>query len=333
MKIYHGPKSWNQTDEKNAKAERRLGLKSKCYSYMDLLKNPFRLINVLFTSKVFNFYSAYTFFPISTNHPVLFSYFFGLDLFLLAIFKKKIVLHFQGCELRNRYAEVEPKVCDYCAKKDVYCKRSVADSRRSAIKRHFKRVDAVCVTTPDLLNYVDHENKHWIPKVMEISESYTKVFSDKKNVIKVFHATTDRTKKGTEKIMEVINKYPEKFELVFAEGKPREEIMRLAKQCDLVIDQLYIGWYGNFSVEMMALGLPVLVNISEDLEQHIKENNIPIINVSENTLENVLLAMYDNQDDFSEIGKKSKLFASKFHSEEEIGLRLKKVYKSIGLQI
>ena len=81
---------------------------------------------------------------------------------------------------------------------------------------------------------------------------------------RVIHAPSNPEIKGTaliERAVAAVNGDPAsavEIELVLCRGVPRTEVFRLASTCDFAIDQVLIGWYGIFAVEMLTLGLPVL---------------------------------------------------------------------------
>ncbi|HVG00310.1 MAG TPA: glycosyltransferase family 1 protein, partial [Chloroflexia bacterium] len=51
------------------------------------------------------------------------------------------------------------------------------------------------------------------------------------------------------------------------EGLPNERVRALSGQADIAADQLMLGAYSMFSIEMMARGLPVICRIREDLRR------------------------------------------------------------------
>ena len=88
------------------------------------------------------------------------------------------------------------------------------------------------------------------------------------------HAPTNRVAKGSKYIESALNKLSQKFkniEVVFVENKTHEEALSIYKTADLIIDQVLIGWYGAFAVEVMKMGIPVACYIREEDLVHIPE--------------------------------------------------------------
>jgi len=205
MLVYHGPKSWNRTAEKNSSAERSIGYRSLNYSYKDFLINPLRFFYILFKARIINIYAGYSFIPISPNWHWLYARLGGLDIYLLKLLRKKIVLHFQGCEIRNRYHNPAPAVCYLCEMKEQFCSVRRATGRRNKLIKLIDLADAVCVSTPDLAPFIDKKKVYFIPKISydhppEIAKEFG--ISDK---LKIIHAPSHRSKKGTDTIVSVVN--------------------------------------------------------------------------------------------------------------------------------
>lgn len=327
-KVFHGFKSWNNNAELISSAERQVGINSVSYQYKDLVKNPFLIPYIIKKFDIFNFHTAYTFLPISLRWNFLYCFLGGLDLYILKLLNKKIILHFQGCDIRYRYYEPVPEVCKICDETSGYCKNQDPTTRRKKIHKLTNIVDAICVTTPDLSIYFPHIT-YWVPKVSKVPVIRSHKEYNNRVKLRVIHAPSNRSKKGTDKIIEVIQKLKDKFELILIENQPREVVLETAQTCDLAIDQLIIGWYGNFCVEMMSQGLPTIAYLSEDSMNFLDNKNIPIINANINNLENVLLALYDDREKLNEISNKSITFVKEFHSLESIGNKMLSIYHTI----
>ncbi|MFN4122189.1 MAG: glycosyltransferase [Flavobacteriales bacterium] len=325
----HGPKSWNHTAEKNSRAERQMGLNSRSYTYGNLL-NPLFWFTILFKANVLHFYTGYFLLPLSQNHHELYSRLAGLELRFLQLLGKKIVLHFQGCEIRDRFHPLAQSVCSQCKIKDQFCSPSRSTNRRKRLLKLCQIADAVTVSTPDLVTYLKRANIHLIPKIVEVNKELLSTSSKVNSKLNIIHAPTDRSIKGTDRIIEVLSRHQDKFELVLAEQMTREQVFSLAQSADLAIDQIRVGWYGNFAVEMMSLNLPVLAYIRQDLLNAALPLQLPIINAGEHNLEDVLIQIWENRDQLREIGAKSRKFVSDFHSEAAVAGKLREIYNSFS---
>ena len=73
------------------------------------------------------------------------------------------------------------------------------------------------------------------------------------------------------------------FEFILIEGLSHSEARHLYQTADLLVDQLFVGWYGGLAVECMALGKPVICYIREEdlafLPAQMRQD-LPIINAT-----------------------------------------------------
>ena len=88
-----------------------------------------------------------------------------------------------------------------------------------------------------------------------------------KRPLRIGHAPSDRKTKGTQLIIDALdslNQSGYRFEFILIEGLSNEEARKKYETIDVLVDQLFAGWYGGLAVEAMALGKPVLVYLREE---------------------------------------------------------------------
>lgn len=109
-----------------------------------------------------------------------------------------------------------------------------------------------------------YEQVHVIPQAINLAE-FTPAYPEvDKKVPLVVHAPSDRTLKGTQYLLDAVDKLKKEginFDFRLIEGLPYETAKRIYQQADIVVDQLCIGSFGIFSLEGMALGKPVICYI------------------------------------------------------------------------
>ena len=328
IRAAHGPKSWNKTAERNSDAESLHGVESFSFNYKDLL-NPLKFFRILWRTNVFHFYFGYTLLPVSLNNHKLFARLGGIDLFFLKIFRKKIILHFQGCEIRDRYNPNAFVVCANCAVRDVFCTTIRSSRRRMRLLKLASIADGIAVTTPDLKNYLGDIKATWIPKIATMQLSNRSKVVAETGKLKVIHAPSDRSIKGTNIIIDVFDRLSDKFELQIIENVSRDEVIAKASKADIAIDQIRIGWYGNFAVEMMELGLPVICNINPAYITT-EINQFPIIHADEASLEECLNRLYLEREILNQQASKNYAYLVKVHSKQAVSEILKKIYSNIN---
>lgn len=144
----------------------------------------------------------------------------------------------------------------------------------------------------------------------------------------VLHAPNHREIKGTrhvERAVKELNAEGLDIELIIVERVPNAEVRRLIQSCDLVIDQLVIGWYAMFAIEAMASGKPVICNLRADLGalyvgagllESFEE--IPIIRADVLSLKAVLRRLYQNRTELDMAGARGRAYVEKHHSTGSI---------------
>jgi hypothetical protein len=102
-------------------------------------------------------------------------------------------------------------------------------------------------------------------------------------------------------------------------------------QADIVVDQLYFGRYGAMARECLMLSKPVVgflkFNRTEETDDVVAcLDECPIVNASPNTLKEVLRDLAASPDRRTEIGRRSREFAIKWHSVSASADQFEKVW-------
>lgn len=203
-------------------------------------------------------------------------------------------------------------------------------AKRQRIEFYSKVASKVYALNPDLLNILPKKAEFLPYSHIDIND-WKPVFTQLgKQILRIGHAPTNQAIKGTDLIvdaMESLKKEGYQFEFVLVEGLSNEEAKEVYKTMDLVIDQLFAGWYGGLAVEVMALGKPVVAYIRDEDLVHIPEqmaNDLPIIRSEPSeiyfTLKNVLEL---SRTELLEIAKKSREYVEKWHNPIKIAERIK----------
>ena len=133
----------------------------------------------------------------------------------------------------------------------------------------------------------------------------------------VAHAPSDRGIKGTEHVIEAVDSLRAegvRLRLDLVEGASHDEAMRRFARADLGVDQLNLGWYGGFAVELMAMGRPVLCHISEEEpEDNPFGDELPIVRVTAESLREELRALAADRDLRSRLGADGRSFVERHH--------------------
>jgi hypothetical protein len=143
--------------------------------------------------------------------------------------------------------------------------------------------------------------------------------------VTIVHAPNHRRIKGTEhfeRAVEALRGEGLAVRLEILEGRPNDEVRAALLGCDIVADQLLLPGYALFSIEAMAAGKPVLVNVGrlpEELRDTDAIRDCPAVDSNPgNVLEN-LRALCTDPRLRETVGRAGRGFTERYHSYEAIG--------------
>jgi glycosyltransferase involved in cell wall biosynthesis len=200
----------------------------------------------------------------------------GLPLFDLRFYKDpgKIVVTYNGCDARQKYPTMERVPFSACHNHQCYggiCNSGMLDKvkqRKIAIFDQY--ADAIFAVNPDLMHFLPKRAKFLPYSIADWAKIETPAYQVGRS-LKIIHSPTNRGAKGSDIIMNALDllkkSYGDKIEVILVENVPYQKARQMYAEADLAIDQILIGWYGGFAVEMMKMGKPVMAFIrKEDLQ-------------------------------------------------------------------
>ena len=125
------------------------------------------------------------------------------------------------------------------------------------------------------------------------------------------------------------------IELISPENVPNKDVRYYQVQADIFLEMLTYGWYGANAREAMMLGKPVICFIRPEwLESLRKElpdfaTELPIISATPETVELILRDLIAHPEKRKEIGRRSREFAIKWHSDTVAGKRFDEIYSKL----
>ena len=245
------------------------------------------------------------------------------DLPLIKALGRKVVFHYHGCDVRNRAHMLATHARATCTECDPFChparqKRVLASAARFA--------DRELVSTPDLLESAPRA-RH-LPVALDLADYR---FAPPRGPVKrVVHAPTNRLIKGTRYVEAAFDalrpRFPGvRFEVV--ERLPWRDLLAVLGEADVVVDQLFMGWYGMVAVEAMALGKPVLCFIRDDFERRLSD--CPILRCTREDLTERLAETLSDATDRVSLGERGRRYAEREHAAAVIAARLLALYRSL----
>ncbi len=157
---------------------------------------------------------------------------------------------------------------------------------------------------------------------------------DRENpVLRVGHSPTRRTAKGTNEIIEVVERLKKKikFEFLLIEGVSHKRCMELKSTCDIGIDQIgnYAGTaYGRSGLEFLALGIPTITEIPKEYESLLP--NHPFINANRDNLAEILYNLLTDADLRNEKREEGLRWVKEFPNPRRVMGLIYKEYSRLG---
>lgn len=241
--------------------------------------------------------------------------------------KTKLFVTYNGCDARQKAPTVSRAPISACMDgccEDPLCSIGKCDiPKQKCIEKFATHVKHIFALNPDLLWVLPQKKTSFLPYAVNGGDNARSPFAPgQRKKLKILHAPTNREKKGTKFILAAMKtlaqKYPDEVELILIEKMPHQEATRLYLEADLVIDQLLIGWYGAFAIEVMQLGKPViayinendLVHVPKQMAQEVQEAFIP---ANIHTIQNVLERCVWDRDLLREKARYGEEYVQKWH--------------------
>jgi glycosyltransferase involved in cell wall biosynthesis len=246
------------------------------------------------------------------------------DLPLFHALGARVVFHYHGCDVRNRAHMLATHTHATCTECAPFChparqQKILASARRFA--------DAELVSTPDLLESVPGA-RHF-PVVADLAQYPLSLPRGAPKL--VLHAPTNRLIKGTRYVEAAFEslrpRFPGvRFEVV--ERVPWRELRDRMAEADVLIDQVFMGWYGMVAVEAMALGKVVLCMIRDDFEPRLR--GCPIVRCTKERLADSLAEVLGGETDRGALGEAGRAFVEREHAAPVMARQLIELYSGLG---
>jgi hypothetical protein len=184
-------------------------------------------------------------------------------------------------------------------------------------------------TRQDLLwpNCSAIDTEHWKP----IDSARASAIADARHSeVLVVHPTNHRAVKGTHYLIDAVKDLQGeglKIRLEVLERRSNEDVRRAMASADIVGEQ-FIAGFGLTAVEAMALGRPVLSNLSwlgKEFRDGTTLGECPIVDTSPERLRDDLRRLATNPELRASLGRAGREYVLKYHSAEAVG----QIWKSI----
>jgi len=246
------------------------------------------------------------------------------DLPLYRAMGKRVVFHYHGCDVRDRAHMLATHAHATCTECDPFCN----PARQKIILASAARwADAELVSTPDLLESAPRA-RH-LPVAVDLADYPVTPLSITPRV--VLHAPTNRLIKGTRYVERAYDALRPRFpgvRFTTVERVPWSELRARMAEADVVVDQVFMGWYGMVAVEAMAMGKPVLCFIRDDFETRL--DRCPIVRCTKEDLAESLAELLDVAARRRLLGAAGRAYVEREHAAPLIAGRLLELYRSLA---
>ena len=300
----------------------------------------------LFLKVIFNFEVLYIYF---NGGPLAWTALRGLEPWLYRIAGVKVVAMPYGGDVQDfRVNDDVVYRAAYLADYPEFIRRQMASRRGNVARwvRHASWIIGGC----DWVRYLPHwdtlmlahfsiDTEEWRPA--EGAGAPVPPRFSRERPLRVLHAPNHRAIKGTARVESAVARLRAEgvpIELVLVQKMPNDELRKLVREIDVVVEQLVIGWYGIFALEAMASGKPVLTHISHELERLyilqglLQPNELPVERVDHLNLEARLRAFANGEVDLRERGGRCRDFVLRHHSLEAVGATFARINRQLGVE-
>lgn len=152
--------------------------------------------------------------------------------------------------------------------------------------------------------------------------------------IRIGHAARNRKLKGSDAIEAVVGRLAERYPIdwVMIENLPHPAALEMTAACDVFIDQITDlgGWgYGASSVEALALGIPTITKINEEVAAFLGRH--PFVSATADTLENALAGLIEDEPRRRALSVEGRRWVEERHGLDAVMGCLYGYYREAGL--
>lgn len=261
-----------------------------------------------------------------------------LDLPALRRAGKVIAVTYQGDDARQGDVALRTQEVSIAAAVEPGYYSSWSDRRkRERIARFARYADLIYALNPDLLHvlppharflpYANVDPREW--RYVGVAPGI-----ERRDPV-VVHAPSHRAAKGSPLVLAAcaaLRAEGLRFELRMVENMNHDQARRVYEAADIVVDQLYAGWYGGLAVEAMALGKPVVAYLRENDLGFLPvamRDALPIVRARPDDIASVLRRLLTvERGRLAELGRAGRAFVERWHDPLDIAARLRDDYAS-----
>ncbi len=254
----------------------------------------------------------------------------GWELPILKRLGRRLVVHFRGCEARDRDRNMalhpDVSICQDCDHRPPICQLPQSARRREWARRY---ADAVLVTTPDMKDF--NPDAIHFPFFAPDNPPPGERQKAPDSAFRIVHVTNQPGIEGTRHIERAIDSlrrkgWPVRF--TWIHGRPHDEVIRALADADLAIGKMKMGYYANAQIESMAMGVPTVTFVREDLmTDELRESGFIFATLA--TLESTIEHYLSHPDELAAKRARARSSILALHDNTVLSRRLAGVYAEL----
>jgi len=260
-----------------------------------------------------------------------------IDLPVLRAMGKRIAFHFHGCEVRSRAHMMASHRFSTCTECEPFCLPREQERVLLLAARH---ADRAFFSTLDLAESVPR-GVH-LPLAIEAARWERAALErplpnlDRRDgvrgpvVIAHGHAPHYQLMKGTRHVEAAVERLRAEFpriELRMIDRQPWATMPEFLAGCDILVDQVMMGWYGLLAIEGMAERRTVVSYLRDDLRAQYPD--CPVVSADPESLHAVLRDLVRDPGQRAALGERGARFARERHDTKVVGAGLLRVYREM----
>jgi hypothetical protein len=250
---------------------------------------------------------------------------------LLRRMGRHIVVHYRGCEIRDRALNqrLHPamNICEECEYNPAPCGTPL-NQRRRALAREWG--SAFLVTTPDM--------KDFVPEAIHVPFFITRPDAPgagpntrSGGAFKIVHATNHPGIEGTRRIRLAIDEVRRRghaIDYVELTGVEHDRVLNELSDADLSIGKMKMGYYANLQVESMVAGVPTITYVRpEFMTGELKDSGL--IFATLDTLPDVLEHYITHPDALHDKRRRARQSIMALHDNTRIAGQYRALYEQL----
>jgi hypothetical protein len=254
----------------------------------------------------------------------------GWELPILKRLGRKLVVHFRGCEARDRARNMalhpDCNICSDCDHAPPICMTPLAAARRQQAHDYG---DLTLVTTPDMLDF--NPRAQHFPFFAPEDVPRAQRGTAPGRPFKIVHVTNQPGIEGTRHISAAIERLKAKgfaIDLVWMHGQRHEAVLKELADADLAIGKMKMGYYANAQIESMAAGVPTITHVRDAfMTEALRESGF--IFATLDTLEQTLEHYLRHPEALAAKRAKARASILALHDNEGLARRLARHYAAL----